>query len=44
LDSWQVFNAYFSIPLRLRNNGLISEQIEDFVKQFSRCHQHSDIR
>lgn len=30
--------------LTLRNNGLNSEQIEHFVKQFSHCNQHRDIR
>ncbi|KAF4101316.1 NLR family, CARD domain containing 5 [Onychostoma macrolepis] len=30
--------------VKLRNNGLSSEQIEYFVKNFSSCHQHRDIR
>ncbi|XP_073706226.1 protein NLRC5 [Garra rufa] len=30
--------------VKLGNNGLSSEQIEYFVKQFSSCHQHRDIR
>ncbi|XP_067276519.1 NLR family, CARD domain containing 5 [Pseudorasbora parva] len=30
--------------VKLRNNGVISEQIEHFVKQFTSCHQHRDIR
>ncbi|KAG1963850.1 NLR family, CARD domain containing 5 [Pimephales promelas] len=42
LDSLAELSTIHTV--KLRNNGLISEQIEDFVKQFSRCHQHSDIR
>uniref|UniRef100_A0A8C2JN71 NACHT domain-containing protein n=1 Tax=Cyprinus carpio TaxID=7962 RepID=A0A8C2JN71_CYPCA len=30
--------------VKLRKNGLSSEQIEYFVKQLSSCHQHRDIR
>uniref|UniRef100_A0A8C2B3Z3 NLR family CARD domain containing 5 n=1 Tax=Cyprinus carpio TaxID=7962 RepID=A0A8C2B3Z3_CYPCA len=30
--------------VKLRNNGLSSEQIEYFIKQFSSCHQHRDFR
>ncbi|KAL1256905.1 hypothetical protein QQF64_012450 [Cirrhinus molitorella] len=30
--------------VKLEKNGLSSEQIEYFVKQFSSCHQHRDIR
>uniref|UniRef100_A0A9J7XGE3 NLR family CARD domain containing 5 n=1 Tax=Cyprinus carpio carpio TaxID=630221 RepID=A0A9J7XGE3_CYPCA len=30
--------------VKLRNNGLSSEQIEYFVKQFSSCHQHRGFR
>ncbi|XP_043120722.1 NLR family, CARD domain containing 5 isoform X2 [Puntigrus tetrazona] len=34
-----------TIPtVKLRNNGLSSEQIEYFIKKFSSCHQQRDIR
>ncbi|CAM4582324.1 unnamed protein product [Leuciscus chuanchicus] len=42
LDSLAELSTIHTV--KLRNNGLISEQIEYFVKQFSRCHQHRDIR
>ncbi|ROL43311.1 Protein NLRC5 [Anabarilius grahami] len=42
LDSLAKLSTIHTV--KLRNNGLVSEQIEYFVKQFSSCHQHRDIR
>ncbi|XP_051725489.1 NLR family, CARD domain containing 5 isoform X1 [Ctenopharyngodon idella] len=42
LDSLAELSTIHTV--KLRNNGLVSEQIEYFVKQFSSCHQHRDIR
>ncbi|KAK7152039.1 hypothetical protein R3I94_008393 [Phoxinus phoxinus] len=42
LDSLAELSTIHTV--KLRNNGLISEQIEYFVKRFSGCDQHRDIR